>query len=75
MLYSKKIKRKILEKEFTPVNSSLGKMPCWKDSKCARCGRTTSETILNIEAVIHHNEKEPRCVDTTSCKKHKKKAR
>lgn len=40
-----------------------------KDIRCAKCGRTYPETLLNIEAVIHHGAKEYVCIDTKVCRK------
>lgn len=44
-----------------------------KNICCARCGRTYPDTLLNIEAVIHHGSKEYLCIDTKACKKASKK--
>lgn len=50
-----------------------GKTPQWKNTECVRCGRSPAETVLNIEAIIHHNATELVCVDRDSCKKHTKR--
>ena len=39
---------------------------------CYLCGRKYPETELNIEGLIHHNEK-PRCLNTKDCRKVAKK--
>lgn len=54
-------------------NVELGKSPQWKDCGCVRCGRTPSETVLNIEAVIHHGVLQLLCVDLKDCAKKAKK--
>lgn len=43
-----------------------------KEKSCIYCNRSYPSTILNIEGIIHHNEK-PRCLDTKECNKIKKK--
>lgn len=52
-------------------NEQLAKNAYWseRNPKCARCGRGFSQTILNLEAVVHHNASEIECVDRKSCKR------
>lgn len=57
-----------------PTNEMLGKrVSCWMGQRCARCNRSTEETVLNIEAVIHHKAKALECVDRADCWKASKK--
>lgn len=39
----------------------------YKDAKCHRCKRQYPDTILNIEAYIHHGAKFLECVDRKTC--------
>jgi hypothetical protein len=50
----------------------LNSYPIYIDKICIRCGRKYPETILNIEGVIHHNQKYE-CKDRKDCKKFIKK--
>jgi hypothetical protein len=47
------------------------------DSKnyCHICGRTSDQTELNYEAIIHHGAKNLECIDRKSCNKHARKKR
>lgn len=57
------------------VNVEQAKSEMWKHQQCSRCGRGTAETILNIEAAIHHNADPSKleCVDRKSCQKQVKR--
>lgn len=57
------------------VNVQQGQSPLWVNKRCVRCGRTPKESVLNIEAIIHHNASELKCVDHKDCAKHAKKKR
>lgn len=54
------------------MNKELGKLSCWINKKCIKCGRTPKETILNIEGFIHHNIK-LECLNKKECQKYRKK--
>jgi hypothetical protein len=42
--------------------------------KCVDCGRSYPDTILNIEATIHHGSQgKPRCIDRKNCERIKRK--
>ena len=59
------------------VNVEQGKSTLWKGRCCERCGRSTEEATLNIEATIHHHDhkrhRRLECVDRKECAKHTKR--
>lgn len=55
------------------INEELHKLPIYKILKCARCGRSYPNTILNIEGVIHHGLSAFECLDRKTCKRKEKK--
>ena len=54
------------------MNEELNKLNVYINKCCVFCGRKYPKTILNIEGIIHHNEKY-RCLDLKSCKRTKRK--
>lgn len=50
----------------------LNSNPVYREIKCILCGRKYPNTVIDIEAVIHHGNK-PMCFDQKSCKKFRKK--
>jgi hypothetical protein len=54
-------------------NVLLNKNPIYIKEKCNICKRAYPETILNIEAVIHHGAKNFECLNRKECKKYAKK--
>ena len=61
---------KVFTEMTTEEHVNLNKI--WTGKACVLCGRKYPETILNIEAVIHHHAK-PQCLDTKDCNKFRKK--
>lgn len=61
--------------QMIDVNVEQAKSELWKNRVCARCGRGTADTVLNIEAVIHHNASYSKleCVDRKACQKQVKR--
>jgi len=55
------------------INEDLHKLPIYKILKCARCGRSYPDTILNIEGVIHHGLNTFECLDKKTCKRKERK--
>lgn len=53
-------------------NEELHKLKPWKGIECDRYKRRYPETILNIEAVIHHNADKYECVNRKECKRKRK---
>lgn len=47
-------------------NSQLNKLSSWINRICVRCGRAYPQTVLNIEAHIHHGASLI-CEDQKSC--------
>ena len=51
------------------INKSLGDLDIYAEIKCFKCGRTTDETIINIEGVIHHNVVGYLCLERQACER------
>ena len=52
------------------INEILGES---KPNYCALCGRKRLPEQLNYEAMIHHQERVLRCIDSKSCERVKRK--
>ena len=59
-------------KSGSASNDLLSGLGCWRGKRCSICGRGTTETTLNIEAVIHHGQPLI-CLDRKSCERLKRK--
>lgn len=54
------------------MNEEMNKLDAYRNKKCFLCKRSYPETILNIEAVIHHS-KRYECFDQKKCKRIRRK--
>ena len=59
----------------SPTNVELHLLPQYSGTTCHLCGRAYPATVLNIEAVIHHNAKEYTCINTTDCRRARRRRR
>lgn len=59
----------------SPTNVELHLLPQYAGKTCHLCGRAYPDTVLNIEAVIHHHAKAYTCTDTKDCRRARKRRR
>ena len=55
------------------IDVPLQKVYAERGYSCIVCDRKYPDTILNIEAVIHHGAAFLTCTDTKECKRYKRK--
>lgn len=56
----------------SPQNEQLNQIFPYSTFVCARCGRKSPETLLDIEAYLHHRN-EVLCVDKQACQRRVRK--
>ena len=50
------------------INEELSLIEHHRKKVCYVCGRGSEETLLNLEATIHHNNR-PRCLNLRACRR------